>query len=282
MVQPSSKLTTPEFFASNDDLARRYQTASPTAKQNIIAELYKLDISLFQAWRVLGDDRDDYKQEAYFWLERCLTTYKADKGPFVNWLRFYIQKTFEAHLSQAKRVKSTYEAAEQDNDTKEDQEPLDNLFWIKAKEVVTEEQWDLIHLRFHQGLGIEEIAKLKKTYPAKVRAPLNEALTKIKESSLSNHNASHKNISVIDPTESRWLKKKDLCERLGLEPQNLKALLNQNLDPHYCPFIIHPGDILRTPSVRIRFLETKESLVYPRFIRRGTLLGSKAGRAGLV
>ncbi len=280
MVQPTAKLTTPEFFATNDDLARRYKEASPSAKQNIIAQLYKLDIPLFQAWRILGDDRDDYKQEAYFWLERCLTTYKPDKGPFVNWLRWYVRKTFEDHLDKNPAT-PTSELTEQTS-SQEPQEPIDSLFWNHAKQIVTPEQWDLIQLRFHHGLSIEEIARQKKTYAAKIRAPLHDALTKIKASSFSNQHDSTKKISTLDQTESRWLKKKDLAERLAIPLLHLKNLLDQNRDPHACPYFIHPADILRIPSVRIRFLETQNALVYPRFIRRGTLPRNDAGRNGLA
>lgn len=281
MVQetPKPDLTTPEFFDKNNDLAGRYKDASTSARQNIITELYRLDLKLFQAWRVLGDDREDYQQEAALWLTRSLETYKPDKGPFVNWLRGYIQNTFRHHVKTHKRT------AEQlpDSDDLSDNEPEtahDPLFWKGVRRRVTPEQWDLIRLRFHENKTIGEIAKEKGTYAERIRGPLNMAIQAVKVASIHNHQLSPKNVSALDSVQSEWIPPKDMAARLGFTEADFTDLLSPTRDPHHCPYTIDPRDVLRISRkrIRVRFLETDKGIVYPRFVQRGKTVG----RAGYL
>lgn len=276
---PKPDLTTPEFFAKNDDLAKRYKGASTSARQNIILELYRLDLKLFQAWRVLGEDREDYQQEAALWLARSLETYKPDKGPFVNWLRGYIQNTFRHHLKHHKRRTEDLP----DNDDLSDKEyetSHDPLFWRGVRRRVTPEQWDLIRLRFHENKTIAEIAKEKGTYAERIRAPLNLAIQAVKLASIANQRESVKQVSELDATGSQWMEPRKLAPYLGFTDADFKKVCNENVTPATCPFTIDPRDILRLSRkrLRIRFLETDKGLIYPRFIQRNKVVG----RAGYL
>ncbi len=277
----NSVITSEAFYLRNTTLATEYKAASPSKRQSIIEELYKLDLPLFQAWRIFGEEREDYRQEAYLWLCRCLDTYKPDKGPFVHWLRFYIRKTYDAH-TQARKPDKNLVSIDADGVKPieaEPPDPSDPAFWDLVKQACTSKQWELIDLRYRQGIGIGEIAKRLKVYPARVRAPLLDAFDKIKELSLKLHHDSQNKVSTLDPSDSRWLNRKELGRILGIRDARLKELLEPKRDPHYCPFQIDPRDIIRLPTVRIRFLETDKGLIYPRFIRRGT---TNNGRAGLL
>lgn len=283
MVQETPKpdpLTTPEFYAKNNDLAGRYKAASPSARQNIILELYRLDLKLFQAWRVLGDDREDYQQEAALWLARSLESYKPDKGPFVNWLRGYIQNTFRHHVRTHKRKASALDDADDIPDSSDTigETAHDPLFWKVVKSRVSPEEWDLIRLRFHDGKTITEIAKIKGTYAERIRAPLQRAINLVKAASLStltDANNKQTTISGLDSTASVWLSPKDLCARLGFDFKALRYFINPNISKAYTPILIDPRDVLRMSrqKIRIRFLETANGLIYPRFIERGKAVG---------
>lgn len=286
MVQEPLKpeaYTTPEFFAKNNDLAQRYKTASPSARQNILLELYKLDLKLFQGWRVLGlDDRNDYQQEAYLWLGRSLETYQPDKGPFVAWLRLYIQNTFRHHVRGHKR-KSVSDADPDEVSDTGTETAHDPLFWKSIKSRVSPQDWEFIRLRFHEGRSITEIAKLKGTYAEKVRAPLQRAINLIKAASLSNPNEPNtkaKPVSDLDVTATVWLSPLELSQRLGFTQKEWGHFASTGLSKAFTPVQIDPRDILRLSRkrLRIRFLETDKGLIYPRFIERGKAVG----RAGYL
>ncbi len=259
-------LSSPEFFARNDDLAKRYPLASPTAKRNIVGELYKLDLHLFQAWRVLGDDREDYQQSAAFWLTRALETYKPNKGPFVGWLRFYVQKTFTAHVRDYKSSLSLTEAQEDQAEAEADETP-DPVFWRSLKDQSSPHEWDLLERRFLKGQDIQEIAKDLGTYPEKVRGPIRDALERFKASTMK-HNQTAGNFSELDESGARWISRKDLASRLNASPYRIACLTAPHIQSHYASTMIHPQDIIRLPTIRIRFLETPQGLLYPRFIKR--------------
>lgn len=272
-------LTSAEFFAKNDDLAGRYATASPSARQNILGELYKLDLKLFQAWRILGDERDDYQQEAVIWLARALESFKPGKGPFVNWLRGYILKTFRSHVKTYKRKAERLPDDTETSDTVQET-GNDPLFWRQVKATVTPQQWELIRLRFHEGRTIDEIATLKGTYKDRIRAPLLDAIQAVKVASFSTLSSPAKKISTLDPTESSWIPPQTLAIRLGLDLKQLHRICAPNIGKEICPFTIDPRDLLRLSRqrYRIRFLETDSGLIYPRFIPRDQNLG----RAGYL
>jgi RNA polymerase sigma factor (sigma-70 family) len=276
---PNQELTTPEFFGKNNDLAGRYKLASPSARQNIILELYRLDLKLFQGWRVLGDDREDYQQEAALWLTRALETYKPDKGPFVNWLRGYIQNTFRHHVKTHKKKAEPLNENEEVSDT-QGETAHDPLFWKGVKARVTPAEWDLIRLRFHDGKTITEIAKLKGTYAEKIRAPLLKALNTVKVASLSDLSESAKNVSSLDDHQTWWYAPQQIAKLLGFTEKELARITAVKVDKTICPFTIDPRDILRLSRkrLRIRFLETDKGLIYPRFVQRGKVVG----RAGYL
>lgn len=285
MVQESPKpeaFTTPAFFEKNNDLAKRYKAASPSARQNILLELYRLDLKLFQGWRILGeDDRSDYQQEAYLWLVRSLESYQPNKGPFVNWLRGYIQNTFRHHVKTHRKRKTTDDLDEvSDTGTETAHDPL---FWKSIKSRVSPQDWEFIRLRFHEGRTITEIARLKGTYAEKVRAPLQRAINLIKAQSLSNpneHNAKDKPTSDLDLTATVWLSPLELSQRLGFTQKEWGHFASTGLSKAFTPVQIDPRDILRLSRkrLRIRFLETDKGLIYPRFIERGKAVG----RAGYL
>jgi hypothetical protein len=261
-MEAANPLTTPEFFARNDDLAKRYPSASDTAKTTILSDLYKLDLHLFQAWRILGEDRDDYRQSAVFWLSRALETYKPDKGPFVHWLRFYVQKTFSAHVKDYKAQISLTEAQEDHAESEQDPE-IDPVFWKSIKALASDLEWDILKRRFIQGQEVQAIAKDLGTYPEKIRAPLKAVMDRFKASTIK-HNQSHEK----DSTEARWIGVRELGRLLNFTPYRIYTLTAPKLNPRYSAKIIHPADILRTPNIRIRFLQSERGLIYPRFIYR--------------
>ncbi len=270
-----SDLTSAEFFARNDDLAKRYKDASPSARQNILGELYRLDLKLFQGWRVLGEeDRQDYQQEAALWLDRALATYKPGKGPFVNHLRGYILNTFRHHVRTHKRQGDNLDDTPELSDT-ETETRHDPLFWKRVKAQVTPDEWDLIRLRFHEGKGINEIAKLKGTYAERIRAPLARALTAIKTASIPTHHEYTKNVSQLDPVQTCWIPPQQLADRLGLLLTAVQGMCDAGRPKHYCRIQIDPRDLLTLSRqrIRIRFLETDKGLIYPRFIERNKIVG---------
>lgn len=271
----TNPLSSKDFFAKNDDLAGRYLGASPSARQNILLELYRLDLKLFQAWRVLGeDDRQDYQQEAALWLDRALLTYKPNKGPFVNHLRGYILNTFRHHVKTHKRQGDNLDDTPELSDT-ETETRHDPLFWKRVKGQVSPEEWDLIRLRFHEGKGINEIAKLKGTYAERIRAPLARALTAIKAASIPDQHEPTKNISSLDPVQSCWIPPQQLAERLGFTLGAVMGMCNAARPREFCAVQIDPRDllVLSRKRIRIRFLETDKGLAHPRFIERGKIVG---------
>ncbi len=279
MSEPDNPLSTKEFFAKNDDLAGRYKLASPSARQNILGELYKLDIKLFQGWRVQGDEREDYKQEACLWLARALETYKPNRGPFVNHLRGYVLNSFRHHVKvhKSKAGELTDDLQVSDNDTETAHDPL---FWRKVKATVTPDQWDLIRLRYHHGKTIDEIAKLKGTYADRIRKPLTDALNAVKAVSIQ----SHVNPSTKDQppalSPSQWIPPQHLSRILGIDLKALRAMISPKSSPHYSPMQVDPRDVLRLSQVRIRirFQESDKGIIYPRFIKRG----QSPGQAGYL
>lgn len=259
-------LSTDAFFAKNDDLAKRYPSASESAQRNILGELYKLDLHLFQAWRVLGDDREDYKQSAALWLSRALETYKPGKGPFVHWLRFYVQKTFTAHIKDYKASISLSEAKE-DQAASELEEVPDPVFWRNLKTQSSPHEWDLIERRFLKGQDIQEIAKDLGTYPEKVRLPIRQALERFKASTIK-PNKTGGNFTELDESGARWIKRTELASLLNLSPHQIACMTAPHIPRHYARQMIDPRDIIRVPAIRIRFLMTDKGLTYPRFISR--------------
>lgn len=276
---PNQELTTPEFFGKNNDLAGRYKLASPSARQNIILELYRLDLKLFQGWRVLGDDREDYQQEAALWLTRALETYKPEKGPFVNWLRGYIQNTFRHHVKTHKKKAEPLNENEEVSDT-QGETAHDPLFWKGVKARVTPAEWDLIRLRFHDGKTITEIAKLKGTYAEKIRAPLLKAINAVKAASLMSGPQFTQNISTLDNVQSCWIAPPVLAQRLGLDLSMLLRMMSTKGGTGFTRVQVDPRDVVKISRqrIRVRFLETDKGLIYPRFIERGKVVG----RAGYL
>lgn len=275
LPSPENPLTTPEFYKRNDDLAKRYNDASPSARQNILLDLYRLDLRLFQGWRVFGsEDKEDYQQEAAIWLDRALTSYKPTKGPFVAHLRWYILKTFNHHVkthkSKAAPLDESHDVS--DNTTETAHDPL---FWRKVKRAVTPEEWALIVLRFHEGKGIEEIARLRGTHAERIRGPLNRAVQAIKAASMSKLAESQKETSHIDASESVWMSPQHLSPKIGFSVSDINRFCASNLDPSQYPIAIDPRDFLRLSRkrLRIRFLESPQGLTYPRFTRRGKAVG---------
>jgi RNA polymerase sigma factor (sigma-70 family) len=276
---PKADLSTPEFYAKNNDLAGRYKLASPSARQNIVLELYRLDLKLFQAWRVLGEDREDYQQEAALWLTRALETYKPDKGPFVNWLRGYIQNTFRHHVKTHKKKAESLDDSSEVSDTGEETRH-DPLFWKAVKAQVTPEEWSLIVLRFHDGKTITEIAKLKGTYADKIRAPLLRAINAIKAASLSSGPHFTENVSGLDDVQSCWIAPAVLAQRLGLDLTMLLRMISAKGGTGFTRVQVDPRDVVKISRqrIRVRFLETDKGLIYPRFIQRSKVVG----RAGYL
>lgn len=282
-IEPDNPLTSKEFYSKNDDLAGRFKAASQSAKRNILEELYKLDIKLFQGWRVQGDAREDYQQEACLWLSRALQTYQPKRGPFVNHLRGYILNTFRHHVKVTRRggVKgqvSTDELPEV-SDT-QDETGHDPLFWRKVKSKVTPDQWDLIRLRYHHGKTIDEIAKLKGTYADRIRKPLMEALNAVKLITVTNPGESQTKIPAPAQVDSQWIQPQHLSRILGIEEKAIREFINPDLHPNKCPTIIDPRDVLRLSRkrVRIRYQETDKGITYPRFLKRG----QSTGQAGYL
>lgn len=278
LASPENPLSTKDFFAKNDDLAGRFKTASPSARQNILLELYRLDLKLFQGWRVLGDDREDYQQEACLWLDRALTTYKPKRGPFVNHLRGYIQNTFRHHVKVTRRagVKGpvSTDGLPEVSDT-EAETTHDPLFWRTVKARVTPEQWDLIRLRYHHGKTIDEIAKIKGTYKDRIRKPLMDALNAVKLAAVANPGESQTKVSAPATDNSQWIPPQQLSKLLGLEEKAIREFLNPDLSLDKCPTSIDPRDVLRLSRkrVRVRYSISDKGLLYPRFIRRGSITG---------
>ena len=266
-----------QFIATNNRLSERYKTESnPAIKREISAHLFALDLPLFRAWQVFGEEnQEDYEQEAFILFQRALEAFTPSRGAFVNYLQsFTVGKARRNTFGQAKKYFKIAEAAaanaSESGDDDSDQ-AHDPLFWAKIKRVTTPQQWACLEPRLFQGKTPEEIADLLGTTVPIVRARLHDGLSAIK---LEMAKGSQRNVQGAAKTTedgSEWVTRQTLAQRLSLTRRYVSWLLSPSVAIRTCTYRIDPRDILPINGCRIRFLERPaEGLVHPRFLRRKT------------
>jgi len=265
-----------DFLASNDRLSKQYhKSQDPAERREIVAILYNLDIGLFRAWRVFGEEnRRDYQQEAFLWLTRALETFKPGKGAFIPWLKYYILKA-QAEVSEAgkKTLVTDSTNTEIDSPIVQSEGSLDTQFWAKARKLCTDDEWAILEGRMLLGLPVAEAkarAGLSREKASSLYANVLQRIRiEIATQNLHDTTKKESSNSPIFTPEPTWVGKKWLQARLQITDDYLKNLLDPNRPASVCPFLIDPIDVLAISGTRIRYWETPtRGLVHPRIIRR--------------
>ena len=263
-----------EFLAANDRLSVQWhQESDPGRRREIVRVLFDLDLRLFRAWRVFGNDnRADYEQEAFLWLTRALETFKPGKGAFVAWLKFYILKAQE-EVSQAGRRTAANAPAPSDEIEAPTEEGPDHQFWCQVRSKCTDEEWILLSARLLEGLSAVDAAAKADMHPDRAKKLYSAILQRVRIDIASRHlHDATKNISGNSPVftdEPIWVQKNWLRKRLDLTAENLKDLLNQDRPIEVTPWFIDPLDVAPIMGGRIRYWETRDrGLVHPKFLRK--------------
>jgi hypothetical protein len=253
-----------EFIKLNNRLSRQYkEEPNHIKRQAIIKNLYQLNIPLFKSWRVFNrEDREDFEQETFFWIERALETFNFRMGAFVNWLKtYYVRK---ANAEQQKKAKEEGKLQALAGTEEAKNQELDSLFWKKVEELCDEEEWKILtgvffEKKTHDMLS-DEIGK-SATYIGKKKSSVFQRIKdmRIKESLKENQNGEFFKKDL-------WITTLEFSEKMSYTLQYVKKLVSPKPVANY---YIDRRDIARTPRVRIHYVTDSEGkLVCPRYCRK--------------
>jgi hypothetical protein len=259
-----------DFIAVNNKLSTQYhEERDPERKRKIVALLYDLDKKMFKDWRVYGEEnKKDYGQEAYFWIIAALETFKPGAGSFISWLKWYILKAQEEVKKAGNKAALTGPEVEL---TAPIEPPDDSIYWKRIKSKCNSSEWILLSHQILQGYTLTEAAESAKLTLDQAKGRYSALLKRLKtEIAIPvQHGPQNKiqPLSAENSNGSKWLQKKELCEKLNITPAYLKDLLNKKRPMAQAPYYIDPRDILDIG--RIRYLETEAGgLIYPRILRK--------------
>lgn len=255
-------------IAVNNALSTQYKTeANPEKRREIISILYKLNLPLFKKWRLFNfEEKEDYEQEAFFWIARALDTFDPAKGAFLAWLKsYYVRESQRQYMAaQSKRQRAQEAALAQPEDPPP--EPTDTLFWTEA-EAILGEDWSIVRAVLFESKTMVDIAKIRgvprKTADNQYRRGLDTlrihlAKRAVKASTLQE-----------SPGEGEWVGFKKFCRIMTISPNYLQNLLNKNRPASVCPLYINPLHYTPLQGGRIRYLFTpSRGLVYPEILRK--------------
>jgi DNA-directed RNA polymerase specialized sigma24 family protein len=253
----------------NNRLSLQYKTEQdPEKRREIIAILYRLDLPVFKRWKLFNfDEKEDYEQEAYFWIARALDTFDPQKGAFLAWLKsYYVRESQRQYLEKKAKRQKAQEAAqalpEEDPD-----EPLDTLFWQEAKALVGED-WAIVQPVLFDSQSITDVAKAlslpRKTADNRYRRALDTLRVHLAKRAVKPSTSSEV------PGEGEWVGINKFCRIMDLSRRYFTKLLHPSWESD-CPYYINPLHYTPLQGGRVRYLFTpSRGLVYPEILRKKT------------
>lgn len=275
------KISERKYIDMNNRLSREYvREKDPFKRRDIIGLLYKLDFPLFKSWNVFNqDDRDDFEQEAYFWIKRALESFDPDQGAFIHYLkRYFIRKAWrsEGRKHSMEIRASQLLGTEEANSSPELSTPgireviKDHILWKRIQEELTDQEWKILKgilfenhtnrtLSEKLGLGEQRIWALRKSAIHKIIRILNTDSHKKPDET-----EKYKEL-VEEDGNIKWLKTTEFARKMSFSYDHVRKLIDKT---RRCVWYIDPRDIIRKPVPRIRYLCLDGGLVYPRFLRK--------------
>lgn len=251
----------------NNRLSAQYKTEpSQEKRRELIAILYRLNLPLFRRWKLFNfKEKEDYEQEAFFWISRALDTFQPDKGAFIAWLKsYYIKESQRQYLNSQTRHQKAQDAA-QALPEEDPTEPQDHLFWAEAKSLVGPD-WPLLQGVLFDGKSLSDLARAH-------RLPRQTAV-----------NHYHRGLDILrahlvkratkpstlgeTPAEGEWVGHKKFCRIMDISTLYLDRLLHPEWETT-CPYYLNPLHYTPLQGGRIRYLFTSaRGLVYPEILRK--------------
>jgi DNA-directed RNA polymerase specialized sigma24 family protein len=252
----------------NNRLSSQYKTEpSPEKRRELIAILYRLNLPLFRKWKLFNfDEKEDYEQEAFFWISRALDTFDPQKGAFLAWLkRYYVAESQRQYLeSKAKRQK--VQEAAQALPSIDPQEPLDTLFWEEAKALLGPD-WPVVRAVLFESQSITDLAKAQGISRTTLDSHYRRGLDTLRAHLVKR--AVKPSTLQESPGEGEWVGPKKFCRIMDISAPYLKDLLNPDRPAEKCPYLINPLHYTPLPGGRIRDLVTpSRGRGFPEILRR--------------
>lgn len=147
-----------------DNLARLVNRAKNFDKKAFgeIYEMYVNGVYRYVYYRLFDKkDAEDVTEEIFIKAMTGIGGYQADKGSFTGWLYGIARNSVIDHYRLTRRQAAVVEAAALQQNERVDEEP--DVFVVEmvrtALACLTEEQREVVVLRFYAGLKISEIAE---------------------------------------------------------------------------------------------------------------------------
>jgi len=253
-----------EYIRLNNHLSEQYKSEKDyIRRQDIIKNLYLLDIPLFRSWKVFNmEDREDFEQEAYLWIERALETFKPGKGAFLNWLkRWYVLKSWTAEQSRYAKQGVTEQL---DGTEPVEEDRSDFMFWNKVQKSCSEDEWKVLNAVFFDGrtyADLEAETGKNRVYWAKVKSAV---FNRIRDITIKGQTKSYQNTDFFK--ENIWIPITEFASRFRYSLQHTKSLVSNGKRPG---FYIDRRDLIHEPRTRIHCATDADGrLVLPRFHHR--------------
>lgn len=251
----------------NNRLSAQYKTEpSPEKRREIIAILYRLNLPLFRKWKIFNfDEKEDYEQEAFFWIARALDTFDPQKGAFLAWLkRYYVQESRRQHIEARARLQKSKEAA-QSLPEEEAEESPDSLFWAEAETLVGKD-WPILRAVLFDGRTLSDIARARNLPRQTTVNYYHRGLDTLRTHLVKR--AAKPSTLQETPGEGEWVGLKKFCRIMDISAYYLKRMLHPDWDAT-CPYYINPLHYSPIQGGRLRYLFTpSRGLVYPEILRK--------------
>lgn len=264
------ELSLDAMMEANNRFSVLYRTErSPERRRDIIALLYQINLPLFKKWEIYDfSQKQDYSQEAFFFIARALEKFDPARGHFLAFLKkYFVEEAKRQYLNAQAKQQNIRDAVDAAPLPALQEEMADTLFWQEAQQLLGEDTWDIVHGCLFGGKTPTDVARERghpiRTVNYKYNRALEVLRTHIAKRSLR--------AGAIPETlgEGDWLGFKKFARVMDITPRYLKDWMNPHRPASVCPTYIDPRDIQRIQGVRFRYLFTAErGLVFPRQIRK--------------
>lgn len=253
---------------TNNRLSARYKAETDAEKRReIIDILYQINIPLFKKWQIFNyDEKEDYSQEAYFFIARALEKYDPSRGAFLFTLKqYYVKESQRQYLKGQAKQTNIREAVSAQGERVTEEDASDSLFWQEARQLIGEEAWEIVGPCLFDGLTPTDVARALHRPQRTINYKYNRALEDLKIHLARKSIRSARIPETIG--EGEWLGSKKFCRILDITPRYLKDWLNPNRPISVCPTYLDPRDVAHVQGIRVRYLFTpRDGLVFPRSI----------------
>lgn len=259
----SIRFSRQDYYELSNKLALDYQQEPDLLRKNIIiSQLYRIMLPMFKSWNVFDEDsRDDFEQEAYFWILRSVELWDSERGAYLSYMKFYVLKAWTA---EAKRFTNENVYEKMDPLAYIEDDFPDYIWWTKVKGYLEPDEWWIFRLLFFEKRTLDQIADEVQINRTIIANKKKNIFNKIKTIVFKSRKSI--NVQKEDYFQDCWLTVDEFASKMRMSKNYVRNMTLRDSKG----WIIDGKDIVREPAVRIHYRCEDGKLLFPRFRKKNS------------